>query len=159
MGSNRYICFWSCSRTILTFHLNRCCGTARHVNRKWCLFLKDNLSRPLSRKKTSFQMTSILSKDIIFSSKWYQRTSFKYECRNYIYSYVDRMTLTTKNVFWKDVHSHKSPPKWTTYTWWDYFKKDFFKEVVHFTIFERSPFSWKSSVHTVGSLFTAKSAI
>jgi hypothetical protein len=69
-------------------------------------------------------MTSIFSKDVFFSSKWYQKTSFQSKRRNHIDSYVFRTPLTRADVFLKVSHSHKSPPKRTTYTWYyDFFKK------------------------------------
>ncbi len=61
-------------------------------------------------------MSSVFSKDVLFSSIWYQKTSFESERISYIYSYVFRTTLTKTDVFLKVRHSHKSPPKWTTYT-------------------------------------------
>ncbi len=69
-------------------------------------------------------MTSVFSKDVLFSSKWYPMTSFESKRRNHIYSYVWRTTLSNLDVFLKVRHSHKSPPKWTNYTR----KDDFFKK-------------------------------
>ena len=77
-------------------------------------------------------MTSVFSKDVVFSSKWYQKMSFESKRRNNIYSYMFPTTLTKTDIFLKVSHSHKSPPKWTNYTWKDDLKKDIFEEVVRF---------------------------
>ena len=69
-------------------------------------------------------MTSIFSKDVIFSSKCHEKMSFESESRIHICSYVFQSTLTKTDVFLKVRHSHKSPPKCTNYTW----KDDFFKK-------------------------------
>ena len=69
-------------------------------------------------------MTSVFVEDDIFSSKWYQKTSFESERRIHINSYVFWTTLMKIDVILKVRHSHKSPPKCTNYTW----KDDFFKK-------------------------------
>ena len=109
-------------------------------------------------------MTSIFSKDVLFSSKWYKKTSFESERRNHIYSYVTRTTLTKTDVFLKVRHSHKIRPKWTTYTRKDDFlkkrrlwRRSPFQKSRSFSRstdafwqnwppFERCPFSYKTSV-------------
>ena len=80
----RYKCCWSCSRTTSTFHVIWCHCAVRHVSQKWRFFSKRWPKWISFKKKDIFQKKGIFSNDVrfleswLFSSKSYQKMSFKY---------------------------------------------------------------------------------